>query len=119
MYVCMYVRTQRNVGVGVQFLRQSGLHGLISDTLVLGVIISFCFRDHKRTRHTQIVIVLNADDGSRFLQMLLQTHGGTLSSLTPRRHAHVNHIDIDRVVEAKMLVGLYHSFNLTQNAFGG
>ena len=47
-------RTQRNVGFGVQFLRQSGLNGfsMISDTLVLGVIINFCFRDHKRASHT-------------------------------------------------------------------
>ena len=35
--------------------------------------------------------------------MLLQIHFGTLSSLSPRRHAHVNHIDIDRIVEAKVV----------------
>jgi hypothetical protein len=100
--------TKRNTRYRLVELMSKGcLHSssMINNNLVLWVSVQFCFGHYNRTGTTKFIFVLDLNDTILFSEETFQVHNITLTTGTTMRHFHMDHVDVDRVVQGKLVIG--------------
>jgi hypothetical protein len=85
----------------------------------LGVFIELRFGHYDRAGTAEIIFVLNLNDTILFSEKTFEVYNITLTTGATLRHFDMDHVDVDRVIQSKLIIGLYNTFNSYQETLRG
>ena len=111
--------TKGNTRCFMEFLSKANLHSstMVNNALVLWVFVVLCLRDNNCTSTAEVIFVFNLDDAVFFSQVTFKVYNITAFSSTILGHFNMDHVDVDRIIQSKLRVGLYDTFYNSQETF--